>query len=98
MKELFRKMLERLGYNPQYVSNFDDVNEGYQYNPTPRNLIEIKLSFTNEYITVYCYTTDTYNSKVFTKMIISGQAIRFETGDIDYDFYEKILRNYNLFI
>ena len=104
MKAIFEKIIMRLfSAEPWYVSNFDDTCEGFEFNPTSRVMIQIKWSFgrsdepAGSYIYINKFTMRFWPHKLDSKTIYSGQAILLDSGDVDYVFYEKILKNWEKF-
>jgi hypothetical protein len=104
MQEIFRAMIIRLtGAEPWYYENFDDLNHGFEFNPDPIVMIQIKMSFPRSedpagaYIYINKFTMRFCPHKLESKSIYSGQTILLESGDCDYEFYEKILKNWRAF-
>jgi hypothetical protein len=104
MKEKFEQMIMRLfSAEPWNVSNFDDIYEGLEFNPDPKVLIQLKYSFqrreeeAGSHMVIEKHTMRFWPSKLESKKIYSGQVILLESGDVDYEFYEKILKNWRGF-
>ena len=93
------KTLTEFGYNPVYMSNFDDINCGFEFNPQPNVLIRFKYSmkakdFAGEFCGIDVCILNIYDSAVQCKRLFHGQFILREDGDCDYRFYQTLLQNY----
>lgn len=102
MKDKFYDMIMRLfGVEPYFVGNYDDLNEGYEFNPDPRVMLQIKYTSHHDeagaYVMIDKYTMRIHAKELEHDKIYSGQLILLETGDPDYDFYAKILKNWRAF-
>jgi hypothetical protein len=104
MQEIFMHMIMRLfTVDPYYVDNWMDSYHGFEFNPDPRVMIQLMMSFPKRedpagaYIMIQRHTMRFYPNKLETKQIYSGQTILLESGDCDYEFYEKILKNWRAF-
>jgi hypothetical protein len=104
MKEKFKEIIERLfpGNLWEYSENWDDQYQGFKLNPNnPKILLQILFTFEEEgfmkHIRIERYEMDLYNKKVLERTIIRGKAIITDQGDVDYDFYEKVLKNLQSF-
>lgn len=88
-----------------YKKNWDDVNEGFEFNPNDsRVLIRLLYSMQHErsqeyeaHVRIEMFSIIPYDATVINKIIISGRVILRTDGQIDYDFYEKILNNLSNF-
>lgn len=99
MKEKFKEIIERLGWHHRFVKNFDDVNYGYDCNPTPTSLLRIKIDMHREHwLRIECYLIQTYDDVLYSKVICSGDPVRDSEGDVNWPFYEALLSNWNQFI
>lgn len=103
MKIEVENLLKMLGISDYlYVSNIDDQNEGFYYNPRPEVLVRIQYAIRNNnvydaYIYVDRFTITTYNSSLDHKIILNGPVLLTDSGEFDSEFYAKILSNLNLF-
>jgi hypothetical protein len=101
MKEKFEEMIMKMGFTPYYISNLDDINEALEFNPTTNKLIRIEIQMDGQderkRICIRSFHMDTYNRKVYVRQLFSGPVLLLPpNGDINYDFYEILLKNYNL--
>ena len=104
MKEIFSQMIMRLFcVEPWYIGNFDDTHEGFEFNPDPRVMMQIKFSMGNKmndqdrHIRIENHKMRFYPNTLESKTIYSGPCILLEDGQVDYSFYEKIIKNWRAF-
>lgn len=104
MQEIFMHMIMRLfTVDPYYVDNWMDSYHGFEFNPDPRVMIQLLMSFPKRedpagaYIKIIRHTMQFYPNELQSKTIYSGEAILLEDGECDYEFYEKILKNWRRF-
>lgn len=105
MREHIESILKCLGVEKfKYSTNWDDLYEGFEFNPEPRTLIRFLYSVRNSNrdevparIQISKFTIIPWDESIEHKMMYSGKTIVLESGDIDYDFYMKILVNWNCF-
>jgi hypothetical protein len=107
MRETFEQMIYRLftGSMVQFIKNWDDAYEGFEFNPNdPKELIQVKFTMTSskkpdyeKSIIIERYRMRFYPPVLDHNVIISGPAILLPDGDVDYEFYRKILQYTNLF-
>lgn len=107
MKKEFQKIIYDLFTASicEYISNLDDINEGFEFNPNnPRVLIQLLYSIQYEedmefkaHITINSYRLILSSASVVHKQIISSQVILLPSGEVDYGFYKTILENLSNF-
>ncbi len=105
MKDKFEAILKKLGFtNYRYESNWNDIEQGFEFNPEIRTIIELKWSILgpnqpdyNAAVRIIKHEINLNNDKIWTEKMFSGLAIQCENGDIDYNLYEKILKNWRSF-
>lgn len=107
MKTQFENILKILGYNYKYVSNFDDITEGFESNPTPNVLIRVKFTFQDGYerkmqdfesnVCIEKFVINTFDKTVSYAKLINGRAICLLSGLVDYPFYHQLLKNWDSF-
>ena len=103
MKEKFYEMIWRIfGVEPTFVSNYDDINEGYEFNPVPRVMIQVKYTShpkeeAGAHVIIEKYSMRFYPYTLDYGKIYIGEFILLESGDPDYEVYGKILKNWRAF-
>lgn len=81
------------------VGNFDDVCFGYEVVPEVNEIIQIKIETDNQtkcYISRFHVFPDTLTPTIYSHKIYSGAIPAGDDGP-DFEFIEKILKNYKLF-
>ena len=107
MKETLQQIIYRLftGSMVQFIKNWDDTYEGFEFNPNdPRELIQVKYTMTSSKLPDYekkiiieKYRMRLYPPVLDHGVIIAGPVVLLPDGNVDYGFYEKILKYSNLF-
>jgi hypothetical protein len=105
MKNKFKAIICKLFtiHGLKFIKNIDDRNEGFEFNPDTRTLIIVKYPMgaletdLDSYISIDKYEIRLYPTACTERKIISDQVVLLSSGEIDWDFYEKLLRNYKSF-
>jgi len=105
MKNQFENILKKLGFNYVYVSNFDDMYEGFEFSPILTVIMRLKFTFPPKnddenitgYVIIEKYTISLWNRTVTFHSVIRGKSLLTEVGDIDYPFYRDILQSWEYF-
>jgi hypothetical protein len=107
MKNRFQQIINRLFTASfcSYSNNMDDTYEGFEFNPNdPRILVRLLYNIQYEgakentaSLRIDKYSIIPYDSTVIYKNVISGHVILLPDGEIDFNFYETILKNLSNF-
>lgn len=104
MKEELLKIITQAGFNhPQYESNFDDVYEGFEFNPRPNTLVRISYPIDSDDCAGRWLKIDVWemlfsNNSLNHKTIFSGLCVLYSNGTINDSFYSIILENWYSFL
>lgn len=84
-----------------YIDNYDDNSSCYRVNPDATVMIQIQCSWKYDedrcWIKVSVYNILAWTETIAVKHIYSGDLLRTQEGDVDWDFLAKILTNYSRF-
>jgi len=104
MKEAILQLIKEAGYdikNILFIKNFDDSNEGYEFNPLPPVMITIKWTMgakvsEGPYLYIEKRRIKTWDETLEFKRIIGGKVILQDNGKLA-NVYKYILKHWDQF-
>jgi hypothetical protein len=87
-----------------YIENCDDEHSGFEFNPNePRTMIRVLFTLNaaeqqpDASIYIDSFTIIPYDSTIMHKRLFGGKIVLQESGDVDYNFYETMLKYWRRF-
>lgn len=103
MKDLKSQIIQLVSHLPIiskafYFNNFDDSTQGFRVNLSNTDFLEIRYPLEDRdifsYLHISHYRATVYDCKLHKTNIITGKSVLIETGDLDIDFYKKLLNQF----